>query len=94
MPELGSMALYVGLVVAVYSVLALAVGLTAGNGRVVGSGRGGVIATLLATTTASGSLLYLLLKGDFSVAYVADYSSRALPWFYKISAFWAGQAGS
>ncbi len=94
MPELGSMALYVGLVVAAYSVLALAVGLRAGNGRVVGSGRGGVIATLLATTTASVSLLYLLIKGDFSVAYVADYSSRTLPWFYKISAFWAGQAGS
>ncbi|MHB8926927.1 MAG: heme lyase CcmF/NrfE family subunit [Bacillota bacterium] len=94
MPELGSLALYVGLVVAAYSVVALAVGLAAGNGRIVGSGRGGVIATLLSTTLASFSLLYLLVKGDFSVGYVAEYSSRGLPWFYKLSAFWAGQAGS
>ena len=94
MPELGSMALYVGLVVAIYSVIALAVGLAAGDGRIVGSGRGGVIATLLSTTTAAFTLIYLLLKGDFSVAYVAEYSSRELTWFYKLSAFWAGQAGS
>ncbi|HEY3316663.1 MAG TPA: cytochrome c-type biogenesis CcmF C-terminal domain-containing protein [Bacillota bacterium] len=94
MAELGSAAIIIGLIVAVYSVIALAIGAAADNPRVVGSGRGGVLATVLATSTASLSLLYLLVKGDFSVAYVADYSSLTLPWFYRISAFWAGQAGS
>ena len=44
---------------------------------------------------ASGAVLYALFLGDhFEVAYVAGYSSQALPLLYKISAFWAGQQGS
>jgi cytochrome c-type biogenesis protein CcmF len=39
-------------------------------------------------------LLALFLKRDFGVAYVASYSSRDLPLFYLLSAFWAGQEGS
>ncbi|MDR0827129.1 MAG: cytochrome c biogenesis protein CcsA, partial [Desulfovibrio sp.] len=31
---------------------------------------------------------------DFSVEYVAQYADRTLPLFYRITAFWAGQAGS
>ena len=44
---------------------------------------------------ASGAVLYALFLGDhFEVAYVAGYSSKALPLLYKLSAFWAGQQGS
>ena len=44
---------------------------------------------------ASGAVLYALFLGDhFEVAYVAGYSSQALPLLYKVSAFWAGQQGS
>jgi len=40
-------------------------------------------------------LLWLLIfENDFSVEYVASYSSTTLPTIYKISAFWAGQQGS
>lgn len=45
---------------------------------------------------AAASLLlwYLIFENDFSVEYVASYSSTTLPTLYKISAFWAGQQGS
>jgi cytochrome c-type biogenesis protein CcmF len=43
---------------------------------------------------ASGGLLYALLTRDFSLSYVARYTDRALPLFYTIAAFWAGQEGS
>lgn len=43
---------------------------------------------------ASIILLYAFVTCDFSVKYVHDYSDRALPLFYKITAFWGGQAGS
>ena len=43
---------------------------------------------------ASGILLYALWTLDFSVEYVASYTDRALDIFYRITAFWAGQAGS
>ena len=34
------------------------------------------------------------LRNDFSLEYVADHSSRALPTQYKVSALWGGQEGS
>ncbi|KAA0258887.1 heme lyase CcmF/NrfE family subunit [Deferribacter autotrophicus] len=49
--------------------------------------------TLLATL-ASVILVYALATSYFKMEYVAQYTDRALPFIYKISAFWAGQAGS
>ncbi|MBQ9105836.1 MAG: heme lyase CcmF/NrfE family subunit [Mailhella sp.] len=43
---------------------------------------------------ASCVLMYALVTSDFTLEYVADYTERALPLFYRATAFWAGQAGS
>ncbi len=43
---------------------------------------------------ASCFLLYALINHDFSLVYVASYTDKFLPLFYRITAFWAGQAGS
>jgi cytochrome c-type biogenesis protein CcmF len=43
---------------------------------------------------ASIGLIMALLGSDFSIAYVASYTERALPVGYKLAAFWAGQEGS
>lgn len=45
-------------------------------------------------TAASLFLWYLIFENDFTVEYVAAYSSTQLPTIYKVSAFWAGQQGS
>ena len=45
-------------------------------------------------TVASVALLVAIFKDDFRLAYVAGYSERALPWGYKLAAFWAGRSGS
>jgi len=45
----------------------------------------------------SVSLVFLgisFLVDDFSVAYVANNSNSALPWFYKLSAVWGAHEGS
>ena len=47
-----------------------------------------------ALVSASGILLYALVECDFTLIYVTDYVERALPLFYRVTAFWAGQAGS
>lgn len=39
-------------------------------------------------------LFYYFVVGDYSYRYVYEYSSRSLPLFYLISAFWAGQQGT
>lgn len=45
-------------------------------------------------TLASFLLFYYLLAVDYSYLYVLDYSSTDMSLYYRISAFWAGQAGS
>lgn len=45
-------------------------------------------------SVASLVLLHALANFDFSLVYVASYTDRALPLFYRLTAFWAGQAGS
>lgn len=39
-------------------------------------------------------LLYAFTTFDFSLEYVAQYSDLTLPLFYRLTALWAGQAGS
>ncbi len=39
-------------------------------------------------------LLVALVRDDFSLLYVASYSQTSLPVLYKLTAWWAGQAGS
>lgn len=55
-----------------------------------------VMTTALAVllTVQSAILLYAFINHDFIVKYVAGYSDKTLPLFYRITAFWAGQAGS
>ena len=55
----------------------------------------------LATYVTGGSvtlgafvLLLALVKLDYSLEYVVEYTSNALPFLYRIGAMWAGQAGS
>lgn len=45
-------------------------------------------------SVASLVLLHALANFDFSLVYVASYTDRLLPIFYRLTAFWAGQAGS
>lgn len=52
------------------------------------------LATTVAIVIASIVLFSAFAISDFSIGYVASYSDASLPMFYKISAFWGGQAGS
>ncbi len=45
-------------------------------------------------TLSSAALVAGLLGSDFQIEYVAHYTERALPFGYKLAAFWAGQEGS
>ncbi len=51
-------------------------------------------ALLLCLLAASLALWRGLIAHDFNIEYVAAYTSRNLPPYYIVSAFWAGQKGS
>ncbi|HEC98484.1 MAG TPA: heme lyase CcmF/NrfE family subunit, partial [Nitrospirae bacterium] len=81
----------------IFSLAAMALlltGLMKNDMRFIESGRRSLYGLALFTTLASISLVYLFVTDNFQVEYVASYSDRALPMFYKVSAFWAGQKGS
>lgn len=48
----------------------------------------------LCYAVASGILFFGFWSYDFSIKYVHDYSDLSLPLFYRLTAFWGGQAGS
>ena len=48
----------------------------------------------LAVVMAAGILFISLMRRDFRIEYVYQYSGLDLPWFFQFSAFWAGQKGS
>jgi cytochrome c-type biogenesis protein CcmF len=50
--------------------------------------------TLAAVVVASIALVSAMVRGDYTVAYVAQVSDRSLPPGFKLTAFWAGMNGS
>src|SRR6187402_1175307 len=91
MAELGRAALVITLGLSAYALVA---GAAAGRRRLALSARNALIASFFSTLVAAAVLVAGFLRDDFSLAYVAGHSSRALPFAYKLSAFWGGQEGS
>ena len=91
---LGNFALLLALIAAGYAVVVGLVGARSGREETIRSAEGGMKAAALALSVAALALVVLLLRKDFRVEYVAQYTSRDLSTFYTVGAFWAGQAGS
>ncbi|RPJ36922.1 MAG: heme lyase CcmF/NrfE family subunit, partial [Planctomycetaceae bacterium] len=94
MAEFGQFALRLGLFLSVYAILADLLGRWRRRSELLVSARNATIGCLLCLTVAAAALWALLVQGDFSVNYVAEHTARALPLVYKLTAFWAGAAGS
>ncbi|MFZ3201891.1 MAG: heme lyase CcmF/NrfE family subunit [Candidatus Acidiferrales bacterium] len=90
----GSFALLLALVAAVYAFAAGIAGILTRRSLLTKSARNAGMAVFGLITLAVGALEYFFFTDDFSMAYVAAHSNRALPVFYKFAALWAGQEGS
>jgi cytochrome c-type biogenesis protein CcmF len=86
--------IYIGLAIAIFSLLIITWGITTKNQKFVNSGKGGLMALLICSSLAMLSLLYFLGTSQFQYEYVTDYTNRDLPLIYKLTALWAGNAGS
>jgi cytochrome c-type biogenesis protein CcmF len=94
MVELGNFSQYAALGFTLGAIILLTGGIFRNDFRLILSGRRALAFTALFTTMAALSLTYLFATDAFQVEYVMSYSDRALPFFYKLTAFWAGQDGS
>ncbi|UCH09220.1 MAG: heme lyase CcmF/NrfE family subunit [Fidelibacterota bacterium] len=64
------------------------------DGRFFVGAQRGLIASSLLILIATFSLVHQLMVSNFSVEYVARYSSAATPTMYKFAGLWAGMEGS
>jgi cytochrome c-type biogenesis protein CcmF len=91
---IGELSLWVALLMAIWAGTVSFAGGTLKRRDLVVSGERGIYATLVMVVLASLGLWTALFTHDFSIKYVASFSSANLPKVYTFTAFWAGQAGS
>ena len=94
MPLIGQVALALALIVAAYSIIANVIGVRRGIPSLLTSARHALWAMCAMVTVAIAALWISLLRSDFSLEYVASYTSFTLPTVYKVTALWGGQQGS
>jgi cytochrome c-type biogenesis protein CcmF len=108
MPEFGSFCLLLALILTAYNLLIGALALwgatpsgfrataipAASWNRLGETARRAGIASFVALCCAAFALVWAAFTDDFSVAYIASHSNRALNPAYKFAALWSGQEGS
>jgi cytochrome c-type biogenesis protein CcmF len=93
-PELGQFALILALLLAAVQCVLPVVGAARGNAALIAVARPAVAGQAVFVALAFGALTWAFVTQDFSVAYVAQNSNRALPWYYRFSAVWGAHEGS
>src|SRR5258708_39741381 len=78
------------LIFAAYALVSAVLGALRGQAALIASGRRAVLVTTAFLLTAAASLAASFLTHDFGVRYVQEHSSRAMPWYYTLAAFYGG----
>jgi len=94
LPELGQFALILALLIAAVQCALPIYGAWRGNTALIALARPAVAGQAVFVMLAFGLLTYAFVTQDFSVAYVAQNSNLALPWYYRFSAVWGAHEGS
>ena len=92
--EAGQIALALAFIVSLYAAAASFLGVARRSPELLVSGRFGMYSIPALLIVATGALIYAFVNNDFSVRYVAENSSLAMPREYTWVAFYAGNAGS
>ncbi len=90
----GYAAVTIALALAVYGLVAFALGVRSRREELVRSGRSAVFATFVLLLLANLAMVYGLVTHDFSIAYVAQVGSRATPLFFTVISLWGALEGS
>ena len=94
MSDIGTIILFLALEISFLSAVLSFFGDRKGYPKLVSIARIGVFVVCGLLSLSVALLLYALFSHDFSLEYVADYSSRATSALYLLTSFWAGNEGS
>ncbi|MDQ2903220.1 MAG: heme lyase CcmF/NrfE family subunit [Chloroflexota bacterium] len=92
--DVGIIALILALGFAVYTLIVAVLGAVREMPPLVASARRAVLIVAGFLLLASAALIASFLTHDFGLSYVAQHSSRAMPWYFVTAAFYGGQEGS
>jgi len=92
--EIGYGVLVVAFFVALYSVGAAIYGDRKKSAAFVESARRAMLLLWPLITLSAACLIYLLVTNHFEVSFVYEVTSRSMPTYLKVTAWWGGQAGS
>jgi cytochrome c-type biogenesis protein CcmF len=94
MENTGALCLLLAMCIAIYAVIASAIGGVKRNRLLTLSAERAVYGVCFCVSVASAILVYAFLTDDYRFAYVASNSNRAMSASYKFAAWWGGQEGS
>src|SRR5258706_5960062 len=92
--DFGYGVLVVTFLVTLYSVFAAIYGEHKKSGALIESARRAMLLTWPLLTLAAGILIYLLITNHFEVKFVYEVTSKSMPTYLKVTAWWGGPAGS
>ena len=90
----GFIALLVALGCAIYAAVMALVGAARHRPACIESAHNAALLTWPLITLAAGLLIVLLVTDQYQINYVHSVTSRAMPFYLKITALWGGQSGS
>ena len=91
---IGELSLWVALLMATWAATVSFAGGKLNRHDLTLSGERAIYATLAMVVLASAGLWIAIFTHDFSIKYVASFTSSNLPKVYLLTSFWAGQSGS
>lgn len=94
MHVIGNISIYVAFILSIYALIVFVIGIRRQNQRLVDSGKGATLSIFILTSIAVAIMLVALGTSQFQFEFVAMVTSTDLPLIYKLTALWAGNAGS
>jgi cytochrome c-type biogenesis protein CcmF len=94
LPELGQFALILALLLALAQTALPLFGAWRNSAALIATARPAATGQAVFVAIAFAILTTAFVQQDFSVAYVAQNSNSALPWYYRFSAVWGAHEGS
>ena len=86
--------LVLSFLVALYSAGAALMGVRSRSQAQIESARRAMLLTWPLIGLSAAALIYLLINNHFEISFVYEVTSRSMPTYLKITAWWGGQAGS
>jgi cytochrome c-type biogenesis protein CcmF len=91
---LGQIFLYLAFIILIFSIIFSVLAIKKKSLKYIEVGKNLLLSSSFLIWTATISLVYAFVTNDYTIKFVSHYSDSTTGFWYKVSALWAGQAGS